>query len=314
MSIKTNLKTHRAAYLLLTAIAVVAALLVLAPAFATSTNPCSPCHGAQGYSQTLSITPNQVPSSLNVGQIATVSAVIKNEVSGTTTFVTLRGISASLNSQNGHFSVSEPTVSAGNLTYGSSATVSWQITGVSAGSDSIVVTANASNRHENLSFTDGFTSSAFAVEASAPTQTASPTVTPPAPTQTPTPSHTPTPTPTPTPTSTHSTTTTPTETATTDPTATQTPTTTPNPTLEPATTPPTNPTTSTQPTPQTANTPKTKQAQMLPQVLYYGAIPFAILTFATGIILISTRMPQPKKPMKNLNVQTPRKTTGKPAE
>jgi hypothetical protein len=42
------------------------------------------------------------------------------------------------------------------------------------------------------------------------------------------------------------------------------------------------------------------QAQMLPRVLTYGAIPFAILAISVAIMLTAIKPQQPKKPVKSL--------------
>ncbi len=209
-----KIKLHRASYLLIIALIAIAVLLVLSTSFAVSTNPCSSCHGPQGYSETLAITGGQIPSSLNVGQTVAVTALVKNTVVGTTKYSGLTGVSASLSSQNGHFTVSSPTISLGSLNSGSAVTVSWQITGASTGSDVLKISVSGRNSHQSLSLVDSVTPSPAIIIAAAPTT---------APTAAPTPTAMPTPTTSPTPTQT--------QTPISIPTPTLTPTTNPTPTL-----------------------------------------------------------------------------------
>jgi hypothetical protein len=230
-------RAHKASFMLLSLTVVVAVFLFLSPAFATSSNPCGACHGTS-YSQTLNINAGQVPPALDVGQTATVTAVVTNTVNAALNNV-MTGVSVSLSSANGRFSVSTPDVIVGNLPQSSSSTVTWQITGVSAGQDTLLISANAVNSHMSLTFSDTYSPS-LVVNVVAPVQT--PTTTPtPTPTSTSTPTATPTPTPvpttnpTPTSTPTPDQTTpiqkvTPTPTQNPAPTPTQTPDSTPNPT------------------------------------------------------------------------------------
>ena len=198
----TAFNAHKASFLMLAALAVVVALLLIAPVFATSANPCSSCHGSQGYSQTLSITANQIPTSIEIGQTATVTATIQNIVDGAQSNTQLNSITATLSSQNGHFSVAAPSVTNRNLMPDASTTVTWQITAITAGSDQLVISASAQNNHNNLQFHDVISPNpTITVSLPAPTPVPTPVPTP-IPTSTPTPSSTPTqiPTPIPTPT------------------------------------------------------------------------------------------------------------------
>jgi hypothetical protein len=264
---KSIFRTHKASILLIATSVIVLSFIFLSPVFSQSTSPCNSCHG--GYYQYLDIlegnAANQLPATLNVGATATVSVVVQNNVN-TALYTALSSVSLTLTSQNGHFTASAPTYSVGTLQKGT-ATATWTVTGVSAGADTLFISANARNTHQNLAFQDTYSPNpAITVTATTPTPTSTPAPTPsstpiptpiitpsptPAPTQLPTPSPTPSPTPTPGPT------TTPTQNPTTSPTPQQTPTLTPIPstsphpstTLTPASTP-----NNTEPTPTPTKT------------------------------------------------------------
>ena len=225
--------------LIIIATAVVVVLLFMSPARSASTNPCSQCHGPQGYSQTLSFlagnSGNQIPSTINVGETVTVTVVLQNKVNAPLN-TALSGVSATLKSQNGHFSVSAPIYSIGNFPSGT-ATATWQITGVSAGADALLMKVTATNSHMNLQFADTYAPSpSVNVQAPAPT--------PPPPTPTPPPSSvapSASPMSTPTPTATSSPTSSPGSSTPPNPTATPPYNPTPTPTLNPGQTPPPGP-------------------------------------------------------------------------
>jgi hypothetical protein len=155
ISIKTNVKKHYATYLILIAALVVTALVAFAPADAASSNLCSPCHGT-ARSQVLDIveTSSTIPPTINVGETATVSVTLQNDVTAPT-YTTLSGVTATLSSQNGRFTVSNPTLTVGNLQAGTT-TLTWQITGVTAGPDALIISASAQNNHQNLAFYDAY--------------------------------------------------------------------------------------------------------------------------------------------------------------
>ena len=179
---------------------IVVASIFLSPVFSSSASPCGSCHG--GYSQYLDVlegnAANQLPTALTVGQTATVSVVVENRVN-TVLFSSLSSVSLSLTSQSGHFSVGVPTFSVGTLAKGT-ATATWQITGVSAGSDTLVISASARNVHQNLQFSDTYSPvSGITISTSATTPTPIVTPTPTTmPAATPTPSSPSTPTTNPT--------------------------------------------------------------------------------------------------------------------
>ncbi len=211
---------HKASYLIIAAAIIIVASIFLSPALSTSTSQCNSCHG--GYNQYLDIlegnVANQLPTTLTVGQTATVTVIVENNVN-TAIYTVLSSVSLTLSSQNGHFTVSAPTYNIGALQKGT-AFATWQITGVSAGVDSYVIGATAKNSHQSLSFQDTY-SPAPAITISAPVSTPVPTSIPtitPAPTTIPgsssTSTQTPVQTPSPTATSTYTSTTQPTQTST----------------------------------------------------------------------------------------------------
>jgi hypothetical protein len=189
-------RMHKASILLIVVAIIVVASIFLSPVFSQSTSPCSSCHG--GYYQYLDIlegnAANQLPATLNVGETATVTIIVENNAN-TALYTALSSVSLTLKSQSGHFTVNVPTFSIGALQKGT-ATATWQITGVSAGSDALVISANARNSHQNLQFQDTYSPSP-AINVAGLTATPIPTASPtPSPTQVPTPSPTLTPTPT----------------------------------------------------------------------------------------------------------------------
>ena len=228
---KQFFKMHKASFLIIAAAIIIVASIFLSPALSTSTSQCNSCHG--GYNQYLDIlegnAANQLPTTLTVGQTATVTVIVENNVN-TAIYTALSGVSLTLSSQNGHFTVSAPTYNIGALQKGT-AIATWQITGVSPGVDSYVIGATAKNSHQSLSFQDTY-SPAPAITISAPVSTPVPTSIPtitPIPTSTSTTIPTPTTIPgssstsTPTPVQTPSPTTTSTYTPSTQPTPTSTP-------------------------------------------------------------------------------------------
>ncbi len=212
--------------LMLAATVAIVISLFAAPAFSASSNPCSSCHGS--YDQRLDIlegnSQNKIPTTIQVGQTQTVTVAIQN-TNNAGRYSQLTGVSLTLSSQNGRFSVNTPTYNIGTLQTGTAA-ATWQITGISQGSDTLLIRAMATNPHYDLKFNDDF--------SPIPTITVtSSSGSPPPPTPTPTPTATPTQAPTsPTPSAT------PTGTAP-PPSSTQTPTQPPNSTPQPtsATTP-----------------------------------------------------------------------------
>jgi hypothetical protein len=175
-------KMHKASCIVLAAAIAIGVLLIVSPAFASSSNPCGSCHA--GYSQTLDVLEGNgaIPTSLQVGQTTAVSVVVENKVNAAK-YTALSGVSLTLSSQSGRFSVSTPTYAVGTLNKGTT-TVTWQITGTSAGSDALVITAAGKNTHMNLSFQDNYNPNPAITITAPPTP---PPISTPVPTATPTP-------------------------------------------------------------------------------------------------------------------------------
>jgi hypothetical protein len=183
----------------------------------TSTNPCGSCHPGKIYSQYLDVlegdSATQIPSAIEVGETQAVSVVVENS-GDPGSYSTLSDCSVTLASKSGHFSVSSPTYNIGDLPLGKE-TATWQITGVSEGFDSILITVSGINKqHRTLTFlfsdayspsiTVGHPSPTPSPTASSPptpppSSTANPTSPTPAPSQVPTTTPTPDPEVTPSP-------------------------------------------------------------------------------------------------------------------
>ena len=206
---------RRASYLVLFATTAIILLVFSSPrSSGNSTDPCNQCHST--YHQNLDIlegnSANKIPSTIEVGETKTVTIVVENNVN-TEQYSKLSDVCASLSSKNGHFSVTALTCNIGDLQSGT-ATATWQITGVSSGTDSLSITVTGNNQDMSASFSDNYspspvitvaqstsTSSPTPTFASTPTPEASPTNAPTSTTQeTPTPTKTTTPPIIPTPT------------------------------------------------------------------------------------------------------------------
>jgi hypothetical protein len=239
-----KIKLHIASYILiLVAAAFMLALLAL-PVSSISNDLCSRpgCHS--NYHQQLDLlegnSQNVFPTSLQVGQTATVTVVIEN-INNSPIYSQLTNTRVTLSSQNNHFSVNQATYTIGNLPTGT-ATATFQITGTSGGSDQLAISANAYNSHKMTFFQDTFSPSPSITvvgsgASTTPTPTAEPTLTQ-NPTSTANPSTTSTPNPTPTSAASQNPSTTPTPTTS----ASNTPSTTPNVSTSPTQTPTPNPT------------------------------------------------------------------------
>jgi hypothetical protein len=192
---------------LFVALAVVLMLVFSPGSSGTSTNPCGQCHSGR-YVQYLDILEGSsvVPTQIGVGETKTVTVSIENNVN-TATYATLSSVSITLASKNGYVTVGSPTVNIGSLPAGTK-TATWQITGVSDGYDSLIITATGINPHLNIPFSDSYspspsitvgqpTTTPSPAPTSPPTTAPSPTANPSSPT--PAPSQAPTPTPAPSP-------------------------------------------------------------------------------------------------------------------
>jgi len=186
----------KASYILLGVTLSVILFIVFSPkAEGISNNPCSPCHPSPygAYDQFLDILENdvqtQIPSEIDTEQIKTVSVIIEN--GGTPgEYDIISDVSLSLSSQYGFFSVDSITHNMGEMALGKRSAV-WQITGLTDGFDTILISGTGTNLHGPSQFSDSYS---IPITVGQPTSTPTPT-----PTQTPTPTPTQTPTPTPTP-------------------------------------------------------------------------------------------------------------------
>ena len=95
-----------------------------------------------------------MPSQIGVGETENVTVALENSVNAVT-YADLSGVSVTLTSKNGYVSVDSSTVNIGSLPIGTE-NVTWQITGVSDGYDSLVITAMGVNTHFNLPFSDSY--------------------------------------------------------------------------------------------------------------------------------------------------------------
>ena len=166
MQIRSFIKSHPISFLMIAATIAVVIALLAAPVDSASTNLCSPCHPgllSTTYNQQLDIvegnSQNQIPTNIQVRETQTVTIVIQN-INDAARYNQLTNVALILSSQNGHFSVNTPTFNIATLSTGSSI-ATWQITGVSAGSDSLLISASAINTHNNLRFSDGYCSKSF---------------------------------------------------------------------------------------------------------------------------------------------------------
>jgi len=125
-----------------------------------SSNPCSSCHGS--YYMYLDILEgdagNVLPTTIKDGQTQNVTVVVKVECN-TGSYNTMTSITATLSSKNGHFKAQNGNANIGSLKGGSTAKATWQITPVSAGNDSLVITASGKNGHQNVQFSDSYSPS-----------------------------------------------------------------------------------------------------------------------------------------------------------
>jgi hypothetical protein len=139
---KPNFKKNPAAYLILAAVIAIVMSLVATPAFSVSSNQCSSFHGSI-YNMQLDIVEgsgqNIIPTNIQMGQTQSVTVAISN-INNAPKNNIFTSVIVTLSSQNGHFSVNKPTVNVGTLPTGTT-TANWQITGVSEGSDVLLISA-----------------------------------------------------------------------------------------------------------------------------------------------------------------------------
>jgi hypothetical protein len=145
-------------------IVVVAALMVstplwpVAPSDSKSTNPCVDCH--TNRSMYLDILEgnagNNIPTVIDDGQTLPVAVVLKVTGNNVGDNDVMSSISATLESQNGHFKVETPTYNIGSLQEGKSATARWTISVLSNGTDVMLITAKGTNTHNSNQFSDSY--------------------------------------------------------------------------------------------------------------------------------------------------------------
>ena len=128
----------------------------LSRTFAQSGSPCSSCHSS--FYQYLDIlegkSRNQIPTAANVGETENVTVIVQN-VCNAPFQTSMSRVSVTLESQNGHFAVEAPAYNISNFPAGERI-VTWQITGISAGPDAFLITAQGVNTHQGLSFSDNY--------------------------------------------------------------------------------------------------------------------------------------------------------------
>jgi hypothetical protein len=99
---------------------------------------------------------NHLPVTIRVGENRNVTVVVQN-IANTPTNAVMSSVSLTLRSQNGHFTVKTATYNVPGLPqWGTTATATWQITGVSSGTDALLISAAAYNPHPGISFADAY--------------------------------------------------------------------------------------------------------------------------------------------------------------
>jgi hypothetical protein len=146
----------RASYLVVVVALSVILSVCLSQTLAKSGNQCSSCHSS--FYQYLDILEgdggNQIPTTLNVGETKNVTVVIQNLCNAPLNTI-MSSVSVTLKSQNGHFAVEAATYNISTFPV-SEKIVTWQISGVSSGTDALLITAQGINTHQGLSFSDSY--------------------------------------------------------------------------------------------------------------------------------------------------------------
>jgi uncharacterized membrane protein len=137
----------------------IGALILLVSTISTSaksTNLCNECHTS--YSQYLDILEDNaseiIPQTIGVGETKTVTIQINNQCNSKS-YTTLTNVHLTLTSKNGLFQITNPSYTVGTMSVGSK-TATWQITGLTKGSDELIITAQGSNTHNKLTFRDTY--------------------------------------------------------------------------------------------------------------------------------------------------------------
>lgn len=123
-----------------------------------STNPCDGCHNHTGRYQYLDILENdgrnQIPATIKIGETKSIVLVIEN-ICNTASNTNLSDINVTLISGKGYFSVKNSSYNITTLPVGT-AFVWWNITGISNGTDTILISATANNTHKTCLFSDSY--------------------------------------------------------------------------------------------------------------------------------------------------------------
>lgn len=153
----------------------VSAMMLLSAPFlplsdSKSSNPCAACH-SDGRYMYLDILEgdggNVLPSAVSDSQVLPVAVVI--EVTGSTSMHNVMvGITATLASQNGLFSVDVATFDVGALLCGQKATAFWNISAVASGNDVMLITSVGHNTHKGREFQDSYSPSPDIAVTAAP--------------------------------------------------------------------------------------------------------------------------------------------------
>lgn len=155
--------------------AAVFAIIVLSSSVSgVAVKQCGTCHTGWGAYLALDVlegdSRNQLPSAIGVAETKTVTVALRSLTSDVHNNTILSNVNVTLTSQNGRFSVSNPTYFIGTLQPNADATATWQITGTSAGSDVLVITARAIGLHKNLQFVDTYAPNPTITVGSSPPQ------------------------------------------------------------------------------------------------------------------------------------------------
>ena len=152
-----NSDSHLETFFLTGIICLILILIPLAPTVSISSNRCSACHGS-GYYQQIDFlegsSQNSIPSAIDADQTLSVTVALEN-INNSPVYSQLSSVTVTLSSLNNHFAISNPTYNIGSMPTGTT-TATWQITGKSAGTDQMIITASAFNTHGSVSLTDSY--------------------------------------------------------------------------------------------------------------------------------------------------------------
>jgi hypothetical protein len=288
--VKNNLNPRlhltKISFALLAVVFVFLLSVAVAPSVSISANLCGQCH--PGYDQRLDLlegnSQNSIPTTLQVGQSTTVTIALQNTCTAPR-YTDLTGVSVTLTSQSGHFTVANPTYNIATLPVGIT-TVTWQITGTSAGQDQLFISTKGVNTyHRTISLSDNYSPSPAIIIGGSGTLTPTPS---PGSTDSPTPTATSTPTANPSQTPINQNTPTPTPTAS-------------SPTPTPTINTPTPSSTTPEATPTQTPTPSDNNNELDSNLLYIHP-PIAIASYAFIFILIALIFKRGTIPNKHIHI------------